>query len=677
MTVKRKAEDSPNAKNLKSALRKRPKTDLSEEEVQKSFRKGLFAPDVLQKYTDEYTQSEPYKHCVIGSLINDDLLRSVRNEIREHVSFTPKETDIYRIHQSGDLANLDGLDDGALEKLPSLLRLRDSLYSSEFRKYAAAITGSGELSGRKTDMAINVYTPGCHLLCHDDVIGSRRISYILYLTDPDIPWKEEWGGALRLFPTKTLEDEGMKTVTPSPDVAKIIPPAWNQLSFFAVQPGESFHDVEEVYHAETKEQLEKDGGRIRMAISGWFHIPQIGEEGYIEGEEERWGVNSSLKQLQGNPDKYDFPKPLIHTIEESSESSQERELNEADLDFLLKYMAPDYLTPDTLEEVSDRFMEESSVTLGNLLSKKFAARAREYVETQEKLSLPESSDEVENQTSWKVAKPPHKHRFLYQQPMDGETITKSNGKAPEEHNPIKELIEEFLPSRQFRLWLEVATGCEIENYNIMARRFRRGLDYSLATNHVGKPRLEISLGLTPTPGWGLDDEDDEEEEVEAEGSNSETNGKAPAKSSNGKKAANDVNNKDDDDEDENGVGGHEVYMAGDDEDDEDAAIYKASTDPDDDNTLFTMPASWNTMSIVLRDSGVLKFVKYVSRKAKGDRWDVTGSFGVKDLGDDDGDQDGEGEENGDAEGLDAAQLGSSEEEEEFNGFSDSEDSDSD
>jgi Rps23 Pro-64 3,4-dihydroxylase Tpa1-like proline 4-hydroxylase len=91
---------------------------------------------------------------VIRNLVDDQLLRNVRNEIREHISFTPKETDIYKIHQSGDLANLDGLDDSALKRLPSLLTLRDSLYSSAFRKYLSSITGSGPLSGVKTDMAV-------------------------------------------------------------------------------------------------------------------------------------------------------------------------------------------------------------------------------------------------------------------------------------------------------------------------------------------------------------------------------------------------------------------------------------------------------------------------------------------------------------------------------------------
>ena len=584
----------------------------------------------------------------------------MRNEIRENVHFTPKETDIYKIHQSGDLANLDGLENAALEKLPSLLKLRDALYSEPFRKYVATVTGSGELSGRKTDMAINVYTPGCHLLCHDDVIGSRRVSYILYLTDPDIPWKEEWGGALRLYPTKVFEDEdGEKTKTPSPYFTKVIPPAWNQLSFFAVQPGESFHDVEEVYHAATKELLEKEGGRIRMAISGWYHIPQIGEVGYLKGAEEKWGHNSSLMQLQGNPDRYDFPQQKTTFVEVPSEPIEDKGLEEADLEFLLKYMAPTYLTPDTLEQVSERFLELSSVTLDGLLSTKFATKMKAYIQSQEALPTPKASDSLEG--SWRVAKPPHKHRFLYQQP----SIKPSNkGEATPELDPITELLDVFLPSRQFRRWLEIATECEIENFDILARRFRKGLDYALATGHDGQPRLEISLGLTPTPGWGVDDVDEAEDVRQVE----EERVKSKKKSKGKDKKKDKVPVEQEKEEDDGGVGGHEVYMAGDDDEaNGDAAIYKTSSDTDEDNVLFSVPAIWNNMSIVLRDSGILKFVKYVSKNAKGDRWDISGAFAVKETDDND-DKEGE-EEHG-------VSLEDSEEDT-FNGFSDSDSSDSD
>ncbi|KAM3078124.1 putative component of NuA3 histone acetyltransferase complex [Clarireedia jacksonii] len=685
--MKRKADTQSNGSNGKSVLKKRAKTSLSDEDAQKCFRKGLFAKDFLKNYTREYAKSEPYKHQVISPLVDDALLRSVREEIRENVHFTPKETDIYKIHQSGDLANLDGLDDGALEKLPSLLKLRDALYSSSFRKYVAKITGSGELSGRKTDMAINVYTPGCHLLCHDDVIGSRKVSYILYLTDPDIPWKEEWGGALRLFPTKEFEDEdGVKTVVPDPDTSKIIPPAWNQLSFFAVQPGQSFHDVEEVYHTADKKQLEKDGGRIRMAVSGWFHIPQIGEEGYVKGAEEKWGANSSLMQLQGNPAKYDFPKQKPVAVEESSVEGDEKDekgFEEADLDFLLQYMAPTYLTPDTLEQIAERFEDESNVTLDGLLSNKFSAKVREYIEAQESAGLAESSAEIEKSTSWRVAKPPHKHRFLYQSPSNS-TLVGDKKYA----NPIEELLNVLFPSPQFRKWLEIATQCQIEDYDLLARRFRKGSDYALATGYEGKPRLEIDLGLTPTTGWGDDGNDDDEEDNDNDdNSNNESEQetkskgkvKAKGKKKDRKREKATEPTSEPEEEEEADVGGHTVYMAGDDDDDEDAAIYKSSADAEDDAVLFTMPASWNKMSIVLRDSGVLKFVKYVSRNAKGDRWDISGAFGVKDVDDDEDEEEGnsvEGETSQDTSQDEHVSLEDSDEEV-FNGFPDSPNSESD
>ncbi|XDG07136.1 hypothetical protein ABKA04_006751 [Annulohypoxylon sp. FPYF3050] len=633
--------------------KKKSKTSLGDEDAKKRFRKGLFDKDVLDKYTTGYAKSTPYKHSVIHELIDDTLLRTVREEIKNNVSFTPKETDIYKIHQSGDLANLDGLDDEALAKLPSLLALRDAMYSQAFRDYVAHITGCGPLSGRKTDMAINVYTPGCYLLCHDDVIGSRKVSYILYLTDPDIPWKAEWGGALRLFPVRTIKGkDGEIARTPAPDVSKIIPPAWNQLSFFAVQPGESFHDVEEVYHAETKKQLEKEGGRVRMAISGWFHIPQIGEDGYVEGAEEKLAKNSGLMQLQGNPDQYDLPQSKPVKVEQPQSSSQE-EFDEADLEFLLKYMAPTYLTPDTLDQVAEQFEELSTITLPNLLGKKFAQKLKDYITAQESTPLPEDSDKIEK-GPWRVAKPPHKHRFLYLQADD----SKKNGASKEDASPIKELLEEFLPSPQFRRWLQIATRSVVESHEFIARRFRCGKDYTLATGHDGKPRLELTLGITPTSGWGgAEDEDEDEEEEEETKSNGKGKGKGKAQKKNSKKEA-------EEEEEPVEVGGHEVYMAGDEDANEDAAIYKSGSD--DDNILFFEAAAWNSLSLVLRDSGVLKFVKYVSEKAPGDRWDISGTFEVEEP-DDDGDEDG-GAANGEGVIDDT--------EEEWNGFPSSSDSDS-
>ena len=625
---------------------------LSEDDAKARFRKGLFDKNVLTKYTNGYASSTPYKHSVINELVDDSLLRKVRNEIKENVSFTPKETDIYKIHQSGDLANLDGLDNEALAKLPSLLALRDGLYSQTFRDYVSHITGCGPLSGRKTDMAINVYTPGCYLLCHDDVIGSRKVSYILYLTDPDTPWQAEWGGALRLFPVVDREGkDGQVAKTPLPDPVKVIPPAWNQLSFFAVQPGESFHDVEEVYHASSPEELEKNGGRIRMAISGWFHIPQVGEDGWVEGAEREAARKSGLMQLQGNPDQHDLPQ--ANPVKVDNTGSESDGFGEADLEFLLKYLAPTYLTPDTMERVAEHFEEEFSITLADILHPKFAARVRKYIEAQETKALPDKTEEIEK-GAWKVARPPHKACYLYLQP------------GQPEDSPIKDLIDVLLPSKQFRTWLQMATRSAIQSHDIIARRFRRGRDYTLATGHEGNPRLELNIGLTPTDGWG-DEADDDEDDADSEASSEDDNKKkhGSSKKANGKAKAIDKDPKPVDKEAAE-VGGHEVYMAGDDDSNEDAAIYKSSAD--DDNILFFQAASWNKMTLVLRDSGTLRFVKYVSQHAKGDRWDISGSFEIED-------QDEEPSEDDHAGPSGVGVLDDSEEE--FQGFSDDAESDSD
>ncbi|KAF2754095.1 hypothetical protein EJ05DRAFT_541231 [Pseudovirgaria hyperparasitica] len=658
------------------------KRAISDSEAHKHFRTGLFEADTLNIYQSAYVNSQPYKHGVISDLISTDLLRDVRQEIRNNISFTPKETDIYRIHQSGDLANLDGLDDSSLKLLPSLLTLRDAMYSSAFRKYIASVTGSGPLSGVKTDMAVNIYTPGCHLLCHDDVIGSRRVSYILYLLDPDRPWKPEWGGALRLYPTELCRSEdGTEMKVPTADFTVSIPPAFNQLSFFTVQPGESFHDVEEVYH-KPEGLNEDDGGRVRMAISGWFHIPQQGEEGYEEGLEEKLAERSSLQQLQGKSDKFDLPQPAWKESEKKSDSTgADDDWTEDELTFLLRFMNPNYLVPDVVDQLKDKFEEDASLRLVAVLSPKFAVAIRDQIEAIDGTDqdLPASSTDA---AAAGVARPPYKKRFQYRRP------SKPNTSEPTAYD---ELIDTFFPSPEFKKWLSMATGLPLNKANILARRFRRGKDYSLATSYDEEdPQLEVCLGITPSTGWAGEDEDDEEDEDEDEipprnkenGSSSKPNG--------AEKKAND--------EMKESIGGYELYMAAEDDPDDagsddgveipnggpkssshtgagnrrkaDPAVYRSSGADEDDGILFSSWAGWNTMSLVLRDRGVLRFVKYVSKAAKGDRWDVLGEWGVdeeeEEVEAEDGDVDG---------GSDGVQEGEDEEGEDEDGDEDDDNDD--
>ena len=75
---------------------------------------------------------------------------------------------------------------------------------------------------------------------------------------------------------------------------------------------------------------------------------------------------------------------------------------------------------------------------------------------------------------------------------------------------------------------------------------------------------------------------------------------------------------------------------------------------DDDEPLVQANAQSNTLSLVLRDSGVMRFVKYVGAAAPGSRWDVAGEFEVNMDEDDSPSGEGsEGEEAGDDDGQEA------------------------
>jgi Rps23 Pro-64 3,4-dihydroxylase Tpa1-like proline 4-hydroxylase len=81
------------------------------------------------------------------------------------------------------------------------------------------------------------------LLCHDDVIGNRKISFIIYLTDPEDKWNELDGGQLEFYDST---GDGARRV-PNPFPVKTLLPTFNSMAYFAVRPGESFHSVQEVF----------------------------------------------------------------------------------------------------------------------------------------------------------------------------------------------------------------------------------------------------------------------------------------------------------------------------------------------------------------------------------------------------------------------------------------------
>ncbi|KAJ3057144.1 hypothetical protein HK097_000072 [Rhizophlyctis rosea] len=543
-TVTKDHPDGPARKRQRIAGK-----DLS---VKEAFAPDLLAPETRSSLGKLFADSKPYLHCRIDRLIDDALLRKVRAEIAAALHFTVKETDIYKVFQTGDLANLDGLPASELAQLRSLFRLRNSLYSPDFRQFISDVTGCGSLSGSKTDMSINTYMNGCHLLNHDDVIGTRRVSYILYLTDPDEPWDPKNGGALELYP---VVKKGIPDVAPT----VVIPPQWNQFVMFTVQPGHSFHSVEEVVV-----------DKARLSISGWFHIPQEGEPGYDE-ERDDGEAPSSLEQLQAEADD---ALPFV-AYEEPVDDAVMGGLSEDDILSLKDYINPTYLNAKTLEQVSQRFLEDSSIQLVDFLSK-------EFVTTVQSATL--SADKADNLTlhqmpphgtglrgQWKVQGPPHKHRYLVLDPS-----TTPSDPTLDPTSTHFQTLHTLFSSPSFRRFLTRLTHLHLLSHRGRARRFRPGLDYTLATTNSSRQVLDATLCLATTTSkhdstlWASDE-----------------------------------------------VGGYDCYMAPNDGE-EDPAVYKQV---EDEGALLTVSAGWNVLNLVVRDVGLLNFIKYVSAGAPGSRWD--------------------------------------------------------
>ena len=236
-----------------------------------------------------------------------------------------------------------------------------------------------------------------------------------------------------------------------------------------------------------------------------------------------------------------------------------------------------YLTPDVVEQLREAMTDESVLQLPDFLNANLAKSLHQYISSQEHSPSNEG---------WQIAGPPHKQRFRY-----------TRGAIAPDHN-----LNEYFEHPAFRKWLYHATGLEVVSQRTLTRNFRPGSDYTLATEHTSSsPHLEATLCLSPSAlkpkppkAQGLS--------TRAILSTKETGW------TNGE------------------FGGYEVYLAPSDEDEADPAVYKTSDG--DDGVLLSTDVGWNTFSLVLRDTGVLKFVKYVGRSAWGGRWDVTSEWKV-------------------------------------------------
>ena len=87
--------DQANQKRLKT--NHTPEHTNADADIVARFATDLFDASNVEQLRTGYVDSTPFKHVVVGALFRDDLLRSVKDECIEHLSFTEKETDIYKV----------------------------------------------------------------------------------------------------------------------------------------------------------------------------------------------------------------------------------------------------------------------------------------------------------------------------------------------------------------------------------------------------------------------------------------------------------------------------------------------------------------------------------------------------------------------------------------------------
>ena len=547
--------------------------------------------DDVSRYASSYALAQPYKHVQILPLMTPQAASGVRDEIISNLDASLRETDLFKVYQTPDLANLDK--DAASSAAPHLLALLEAIYSEEFRAFVSQVTNCGPLRGDKVDVSCNVYANGGHLLCHDDVIGTRRVSFVIYLTDPDEAWEDEDGGALELFPLDTVGNNNETQQHPQPSCipTKRVPPTYNSMVLFQVTPGVSFHAVQEVY-AEDKP---------RLSVSGWFHAatPPPG-----------YDTNATLAQLLEGKGA-DALAPLAPLTADDNLVDLRGVVNDV------------YLKPETQKQVRDSFdATGGSVELHDFLAPALANRVRAALKAADALDrlgggrVPEDNAGI--RTGWELQGPPHKRRFLEWCGGNG------GGDDDDELGAVLGEVKRALASLAFGKLMSALTGDSLPSRaRATARRFRAGLDYTVAHHgdlgaEDGEARLEASLTFA---GGG---EDDDAHETWASG---EVGGftdyvKATIDASSDKK-------KDDDGDEEQEVGPASKRRRKNDEESDklaaaaEAAIYK---DEDDEDDVLCSHASFNTITIVRRAPNMLRFVKYLSAAAPGSLCDVFVEF---------------------------------------------------
>mmetsp|Transcript_7987 Transcript_7987/g.12224 ORF Transcript_7987/g.12224 Transcript_7987/m.12224 type:complete len:567 (-) Transcript_7987:279-1979(-) len=540
----------------------------------------ILSPHVLTseaKLRKAYENATPYPHGRIEAMFDTEFLGNVLEEIKKNSKVKFKESDLFKVYQSIDLGNIN---DDDTKEFPYLTKLKGALYSPKYRAFVERISclPPNTLTGQ-VDCAANCHAPGCHLLCHDDVIGTRKISYILYLTEEG--WQKEEGGALEIY--NHDEYEGQRIPQPIP--CKAILPIFNSMAYFAVQPGISFHSVQEVY-----------GERPRLSIQGWYHAQEL-----PEGME-----NASLNRLKSTGKGEDTDGAFNNFEGIRGDIVEDEVLSEKDNKFLAKYINETYLSKESIKDIRERFEEDSSVQLRKFLKQEWMHKLDKSIEqADESLGISQTPFDYKNGISngWKIMGPAHKQRFLEFTGTEKTEKTSANDSAG---SFLLQIRENVFQSAPFSRFLKQITSLGIpRGHRGRIRRFRPGLDYTVA--HYGILTREAVLDATLCFCSGNGEQCRVDEQTgELIGSDADAVWES------------------------GDCGGFECYIEADDDTEDGKTEAADEYNDEDDSELLSVSACNNTLSLVYRDPGTMRFVKYVGCRAPSSRWDISMEYEVED-----------------------------------------------
>ena len=383
----------------------------------------------------------------------------------------------------------------------------------------------------------------------------------------------------------------------------------------------------------------------RLSISGWYHAaaPPEGSENATLSQLRRRGDRGADDDIS---DFTPFPSAVAAVMkaaakaeaeskgkapektpeeEEAADDDEDEPLgpDEDDLRHLARWVNPEYLDPTNVAQIREKMEEDSSVQLREFLLPDVAANLREATRREDATSalgdgrVPDRAAGLGG--GWRAVGPTHKQRYaVYDGPAAKPREADAKGKAVEGASEsagalLRDVRDGLFSSESFARLLTALTGLRPTAHKGEIRRFRPGLDYTVAHHGIltVDPRLDATMCVV-----------DDEGQLE---SSSWDFGE---------------------------VGGFECYIAADEEGEAGGAatdeVYNAAAEEDEDE-LLSVSATFNTLSLVHRDEGLMRFVKYVSHLAPSSRWDIAMQFTVEDVEDSDDEEDeeeDEGEEGG-------------------------------